>query len=287
MTIDGQTVTSPQVLNWAPGSKHTVAAANQNSGSIRYMFARWSDGGGPSHDIAADPAVTFYILDFVQQVPVSVGVAGNVGGVVSLDVASPDGYFASQTVFTMTATPTPGYTFQHWSGGTSCPRVNAASPTSFVVGTTAISCLATFTQSPVTTIGTNPSTLPVTVDGISYLTTPVNVIWAPGTTHTIATAPPASNPTSAVRYIFKSGAMAAQLSHSVTAASGSATFTATFGTQYTLVLPVFQSCSCNCCCLSCFCRRLLRRCRYATPGHRKARRRADFHSMDSRPCRTS
>lgn len=240
MTIDGQTVTSPQTLNWTPGSTHTVSAAAQSSGSTRYVFARWSDGGAQSHTINADPSVTFYSLDFIQQVPVNVGVATPGGGTVSLDVTSPDNYFASQTVATMTATPAPGYTFLHWGGGTSCPRVNAASPTSFVVGSASINCQATFTQAPVTTIVTNPLNLPITVDGVSYVQTPVRQAWAAGTTHTISTAPPASNPTSPVRYIFQNWSDNGAASHTITAGSSAATITASYKTQYNLVLPSFS-----------------------------------------------
>jgi uncharacterized protein (TIGR03437 family) len=240
MTIDGQTVSSPQVLNWAAGSTHTVNSAGQTPGNLRYVFARWSDGGNVTHTITADPAATFYSLDFTQLAPLSVGVTASGGGTASLDVATPDGYAPSQTVFTMTATPAPGYTFQHWSGGTSCPRANAGSPSTFVLGSTAISCVATFTQSPVTTIVTDPLNLPLIVDGASFVQTPVNEVWAAGTTHTISTAAPASNPTSAVRYVFEGWSDGGAPSHTVTAGSGTATIRASYKTQYNLVLPSFS-----------------------------------------------
>ena len=240
MTIDGQTVTSPQVLNWAAGSTHTVSAAGQTSGSARYVFARWSDGGAQSHTITADLSVTFYSLDFIQQVPVTVGVVAPGGGTASLDIASPDNYFASQTVATITATPAPGYTFLHWSGGTSCPGANAGSPTTFVIGSTAIDCEATFTQATTTTIVTQPLNLPVIIDGFSYVQTPVRQAWAGGTTHTISTAAPASNPTSPFRYVFQNWSDGGAASHTITAGSSAATLTATYKTQYNLVLPTFS-----------------------------------------------
>jgi Divergent InlB B-repeat domain len=240
MTIDGQAVGSPQTLNWTAGSTHTVSAAGQTSGNPRYVFARWSDGGNVTHTITADPAATFYSLDFIQQAPLSVGVAASGGGTASLDVATPDGYAPGQTVFTMTASPAPGYTFQHWSGGTSCPRANAGSQTTFVPGSTAISCVATFTKSPVTTIVTDPLNLPVVVDGASFVQTPVNEVWAAGTTHTISTLAPASNPTSPVRYVFEGWSDGGAASHTVTAGSGGATIRAGYKTQYNLVLPSFS-----------------------------------------------
>jgi uncharacterized protein (TIGR03437 family) len=236
MTIDGQTVTSPQTLNWSPGSAHTLSAAGQTAGSVRYVFARWSDGGDATHTITADPSVTFYSVDFSQQVPVSVEVAASGGGTASLDIAAPEGYVASQTVSTMRATPAPGYTFLRWSGS-SCPRGNAASPTTIVVGSTPIACIANFTQSPVTTIQTDPLNLPVTIDGMSYVQTPVNVVWAVGSTHTISTAAPASNPTSAVRFIFEEWNDGGPASHMVTAGPGGETLTAMYKTEYNLLLP--------------------------------------------------
>jgi len=83
------------------------------------------------------------------------------------------------------------------------PARERGQPDMFVVGSTAIDCTATFTQSPVTTIMTDPLNLPVTVDGVNYLQTPVNQAWTPGTRHTISTAAPASTATSPVRYVFR------------------------------------------------------------------------------------
>jgi len=46
--IDGVLLTSPQTLNWAPGSKHTLNAPPRpqaQESTTHYLFARWSNDG--------------------------------------------------------------------------------------------------------------------------------------------------------------------------------------------------------------------------------------------------
>lgn len=238
VTIDGQTATSPQTYDWPPGSTHTLSVADQATPKSRYLFAKWSDGGAAAHTITADASTTFYSANFIQQVQVSVGVAGT-GGTTSLSASSTDGYFASQTVLTISAAPAPGYTFLRWSGS-SCPRGNAASPTQIVTASAGITCSATFTQSPVTTILAEPANLPVTVDGVNHPQTPVNFVWTPGSAHTISTAAPAWYPTSPVRYTFQGWSDGGAPSHTVTAGTGSATIKASYATDYGLAVPSFN-----------------------------------------------
>jgi uncharacterized protein (TIGR03437 family) len=238
MTVDGASVTSPQVYNWTPGSTHTVAVATQTTANGRYSFGKWSDGGDASHTVTSSPATTIYTANFVQQVHVATSATPTAGGSVSINSPSPDGYYARQTTLVLTATPASGYTFLRWSGGggLTCPRGDAQNPLTVNTGGANLDCIATFTQSPITTIASDPPGMSITVDGTNVLA-PVSMVWTPNSTHTIATQSPTSTAVSPTRYIFQGWSDGKAASHSVTSGSTPTTVTASFKTQYLLVLP--------------------------------------------------
>ena len=99
--------------------------------------------------------------------------------------------------------------------------------------------IAKFTLPVPITFTTSPSGLSFTVDGTTY-TSPQTLAWAPGDTHTIAVTSPQSN--AGTRYAFVSWNDGGALSHTVTAPSAGATYTANFSaTQYLLTLNVSPS----------------------------------------------
>ena len=57
--VDGETYTAPHSFDWEPGSIHTIGVASpqkiksQYADFIRYLFAKWSDGGAQSHSVTA------------------------------------------------------------------------------------------------------------------------------------------------------------------------------------------------------------------------------------------
>jgi uncharacterized protein (TIGR03437 family) len=237
MVIDGATVTAPQVYNWAPGSTHTLAVAAQTLAGTREVFAKWSDGGAASHTITASAATTIYSANFYQQVPVTTSGSPATGGTVSVDASSADGYFTARTTLVLTAKPNAGYKFLDWQANTGCPFRNSQNPQTVNVGAIAINCVAVFTQAPMTTITTDPPGIAITVDGSNYTHAPVNFAWAANSTHNISTATPPSNAVSPTRYIFQGWSDGKAAAHSVTAGTSATTITATFKTQYILVLP--------------------------------------------------
>ncbi len=240
MTVDGATVTSPQVYNWAPGSTHTVGVATQTTSTGRYTFGKWSDGGAASHTITST-ATTLYTANFIQQVQVSTS-ASPAAGSVAINAVSPDGYFTRQTTLVLTATPKPGYTFLKWAGGggVTCPFGDSQNPLTINTAGVNINCSATFTQAQTTTIATNPPGLPVMVDGATYLA-PITLAWSPNSPHTISTAAPASTAVSPTRYVSQGWSDGGAASHTVNAGMSSSSITAFFKTQYLLVLPTFQA----------------------------------------------
>jgi hypothetical protein len=86
------------------------------------------------------------------------------------------------------------------------------------------------------TVNTAPPALSITVDGTTY-TSPQTFFWQPGTAHTLATSPLQPNgPGSAFAFVNWSDGGAN--SHTVITPSTTATYTATFTTQYLLDLAV-------------------------------------------------
>ena len=70
-SVDGTVYTSAQILQWTPGSTHTIAATSPQSGSPgqQFVFKRWSDGGALSHTVIAPNAsagLTVYFDDLVN-----------------------------------------------------------------------------------------------------------------------------------------------------------------------------------------------------------------------------
>jgi probable HAF family extracellular repeat protein len=87
----------------------------------------------------------------------------------------------------------------------------------------------------VTTVQTNPQGLKIMVDGTAY-TAPQTFNWAPGSNHTIATV--ASDGGWPTRKTFDTWSDGGAISHTITAPSAAATYTANFITQYQLIIYV-------------------------------------------------
>ena len=95
------------------------------------------------------------------------------------------------------------------------------------------SAAITQTVQVLVTVATTPATGPtVTVDGTTY-TGSRDFVWDGGSSHTITTTSPQS-PSAGSRYVFTSWSDNGALSHAITTPTTTATYTATFGTQYQL-----------------------------------------------------
>jgi predicted heme/steroid binding protein len=223
--VDGSSYTAPQMFQWTPGSTHTIGIASpQGTGSTRYVYASWSDGGAQSHSITTPGSAVTYTASFTTQYQLTTSANPSSAGTVS--PASGNFYNAGATV-QVTATPNSGQQFTGWSGDAS----GTTNPTT-VSMTAPRSVVANFTSaSQNITVTTNPSGLQITVDGTTY-TAPQTFQWAPGSSHTIATTSPQGS--GSTRYVYASWSDGGAQSHSVTAPSSAATYTANFTTQYQL-----------------------------------------------------
>ena len=113
VSIDGApAVTTPQVMNWAPGSVHTIATTSPQTGSAgtQFIWSSWSDGGAISHSITAPAVNTTYTANFTTQFLLTTN-AGTGGSVLPAS-----GYFNSGQVVQISAQASPGFSFTGWTG---------------------------------------------------------------------------------------------------------------------------------------------------------------------------
>jgi sugar lactone lactonase YvrE len=105
---DGQSVQTPAVLNWLPGTSHTLTGPSTQTGAGGTQYALSSSPQTISVACGAPRASAS--VSFTAQFPLSV-TAGS-GGTVSQGSA----YEAAGTTVTLTATPSPGFVFSGWQG---------------------------------------------------------------------------------------------------------------------------------------------------------------------------
>jgi hypothetical protein len=113
-TVDGKNLRTPAVLEWAPGSTHTIAfsaIANGPAGT-RYQFLKWMDSGDPyARTITAGTANSAYTAVFTTQYLVTVTAspprAGTVAG---------GGWFDAGVIASIEAKPAAAYRFSVFTG---------------------------------------------------------------------------------------------------------------------------------------------------------------------------
>jgi hypothetical protein len=188
--VDGVTITTPQVFNWALNSTHmldvppnvqsqpgNIVGTNQPT-TFYYFYGRWNDSVTASHNItispgngdptlpATSPAVTTYSANFIQLVPYSVTIFPAGTGTVTPSPA-PQNYPGSALPFytarqqvTLTASPNAGQNFYEFNnapfwlaGGLS------ANPKTFYVPDTGLTINTTtyFSPNPVYTVTVAPN----------------------------------------------------------------------------------------------------------------------------------
>jgi uncharacterized protein (TIGR03437 family) len=238
ITVDGTQFTSPHAFSWGPGSSHTISVAEtQPSGTgalkIRNQFVRWTDGGAPEHTFTASADQTVVAAEFQQWFPVAPTASGP--GTVTLEPASPDGYYRGGSTITIRAFPNSGAALHLWTGND--PEFytygNAAEVLRIPVREV-ITFQANFTLERLVTVTSPRPGLAVLVDGAPYLM-PARFYWLTGTQHTLSFNNPQYDFTDSVEFSFD-GWADGPLSpiRTVTATDTPATYTATFRPAYYL-----------------------------------------------------
>ena len=155
-TVDNLACVSPCLMQWIPGTSHTISAGTQVAGSnTQYLFQSWNQGTGATQTIAA-PAVNFtYAAVFTAQYAVTAYTSPWAAGDVILTPAG--GWYAAGTSVSVGATVNLGWAFTGLTGGVA----SAAAPQSLVVNGP-VSLTASFTPDFTVSI---PPTVTVPVNG--------------------------------------------------------------------------------------------------------------------------
>lgn len=125
LTLDGQAVTTPYAAIWAAGTTRTLAAPDQATASgSRFRFSSWSDGStAPSRTLTAGFHPIALGANFMMEHQVT-ATAG-----VTLEPASPSGFYPEQAVVTLSAKVPAGMCFLGWTGLTSTSPVTRVTVT--------------------------------------------------------------------------------------------------------------------------------------------------------------
>src|SRR5947207_893979 len=110
-SVDGANYSAAQTFSWTPGSSHTIATTTPQAGDtgVRYYFSSWSDAGAVSHTVAPTKNTT-YTAKFGTQyyLTMSAGTGGH--------VSPGSSWRTSGSTFSISATPSTGYSFSTWTG---------------------------------------------------------------------------------------------------------------------------------------------------------------------------
>ncbi|MGA8530256.1 MAG: choice-of-anchor D domain-containing protein, partial [Acidobacteriaceae bacterium] len=175
-SINGVPYTTAQSPTWNVGTGYLLATTSPQPGATgtQYVFSSWSDGGAISHSVQAPTSPMNYTASFTTQYMLS-GSAGT-GGTVSVA----NGYYNAQSVVSIAATPSAGYTFSGWTGGTSLAIANPASASTSVTMNGPETVMATFT--PASTVSVSPSSIDFGTLYLGSIVTKTVTIKSVGTT---------------------------------------------------------------------------------------------------------
>ena len=188
--VDGEAYIAPHSFDWAPGSSHTIGVSSPQklpgadnfigADYLRFLFAKWSDGGAQSHSVTASPSTTVFIANFIEQIRSEYSPPQ--GGTVRFDPPSAaDGFYTIHSFVKTIAEPAEGFSFERWGGGFSIGGGFSTNPR---LSSVYQHHPALFTRRTLTTIDTNVPGSSVLVDG-SQTRLPANFAWESDSTHTL------------------------------------------------------------------------------------------------------
>ena len=117
--VDGESVTTPAVFDWLTDSVHTLEAplfVQQQETGWRFVFGRWTDGGGRKHTVKAGSDTTWFEASFIHLDDPLAIVHPSYAGTVAFNPESPDDLYATGFLVEPTPIPTEGtaYQFARW-----------------------------------------------------------------------------------------------------------------------------------------------------------------------------
>ena len=228
ISVDGSSITTPQVFVWTIGDTHTlVASSSVSEGTgVQYIFQSWDDGGVQTHVYTVLSSSATVTANYQTQywLAMQTGLGGS--------VSPSSGWQNSGASVQVTATPDAWYAFVSWTGSGTGSRSGTDNPVNVTMNDP-ITETASFQVITVSiTITSDPlGTGFVKVDDAAQ-ETPYTTSWVTGSSHTIeALSPVSSGENSSVRYVWASWNDSGARVHTISVTS-SATFTASFMKQY-------------------------------------------------------
>jgi hypothetical protein len=276
VVVDGTTITTPQVFNWALNSTHTLNVATSpqtlSSTGVSYIYGRWNDSTTQSHSItvtpgnnqitqpATNPAVTVYSANFIQLVPYVNAIAPSGAGTVA---TSPNPqtysglsgqYYMIRQLVTLTANPGGGQNFWNFINSPFyLPGGIGANPKTFYVmdDGSSVNLTTYFTSSPVYAVTTNPveSNVGIVVDGTFWyapknFALPYDSSWTASSSHSVSIDSPQYPWSSNTRFNFSNWSDGGAQTHNVTLpSSGGATYTANITGDYYVTDYPLEACA--------------------------------------------
>lgn len=117
--VDGQSFTGLKLFGWDLASNHTLSAVSpQTSGSTRYVFLNWSNGGDSSQVISTNTNTSSYTVNYKTQFKVISSLSPQVPATIS----GGNLFYDSSSSVSITVAPTTvtynnqTYYFQRWTG---------------------------------------------------------------------------------------------------------------------------------------------------------------------------
>jgi ABC-type transport system substrate-binding protein len=212
VTLDGTDVPAPHAFWCAPGSTHTLSVPSpQTSGTTRWTFVSWSDGGTPSHTVPCDAAATYTAtLAREFQITVDTSPSGRTVEVDGVAATAPQTFWCAEDGSRTVSVPSPqgsGGTrdvFSSWSdGGTVSHAILCSVPETYV---------ATLSAEYQVTISTTPDGLLVTVNG-NEVSSPHSVWCGAGSSVTVGA--DSAQTQGSTRYRFASWSDGGEQTHAV------------------------------------------------------------------------
>ena len=150
-SINGTPYSMPQSPTWNVGTNYTLGTTSPQSGTTgtQYLFSSWSDGGAITHAVPAPASSVNYTASFTTQYLLNA--SAGPGGTVSVA----NGYYNAQSVQSLSATPSAGYTFTGWTGSGDIANPAGASTTVTMNGPETVR--ANFTTA--STVNISPSSI--------------------------------------------------------------------------------------------------------------------------------
>lgn len=182
MLVDGLLVTTPFLVHWEPGTRHSITPVVREDPDTRETFIGWNDGSPQVRDMTA-PWGNSWMMGIVnRQFRLQASGSPAAGGTVDVSPRAPDGFYSARSFVTIIPVPANDYRFTGFTGDVG----GADGVLGYAFMDRPRSVTAVFAPL-LTTIRTEPFGLPIVVDGAA-ITAPATYQWASDASHVVSAA---------------------------------------------------------------------------------------------------